>query len=187
MSHGPEHHLEEAEHAHHATQDPFTRQVAMTMAIAAATLACVTLLSHRAHNDNMAHQIKANDMWNWFQVKKDRGYTKADRAVMLEAISGAASAPTAKWATTVKEWRDKATAYADDAESNQQKAREEERLAEEAHHCSNFYDWGELGLQLGLVLCSVAVLTKRSLFWFSGIGVSVVGVVLALYGFLMPH
>jgi hypothetical protein len=187
MSHGPEHHLEEAEHAQHATQDPFTRQVAMTMAIGAATLACVSLLSHRAHNDNMAHQLKANDMWNWFQVKKDRGYTKQDRAVLLAAISSTAATPSEKWATTLKEWRDKAQQYADDSKSNEEKAKEEERLAEEAHHRSNFYDWGELGLQLGLVLSSVAVLTKRSLFWFAGIGVSVVGVALAAYGFLMLH
>jgi hypothetical protein len=187
MSHGPEHHLEEAEHAQHATQDPFTKQVAMTMAIGAATLACVTLLSHRAHNDNMAHQLKANDLWTYFQVKKDRGYAKKDRAAMLELLGAGSATSSEKVAATIKEWHDKAKGYAEDANKNEQDAKEEEKFADEAHQRSNFYDSGELGLQLGLVLSSVAVLTKRSLFWFAGIGVSILGVALAAYGYLMPH
>jgi hypothetical protein len=38
MSHGTEHHLEEAEHAHHHAMDPFNARVAMTMAMIAAAL-----------------------------------------------------------------------------------------------------------------------------------------------------
>ena len=32
----------------------------MTMAIVAAALACITMLSHRAHNETLSYQIKAN-------------------------------------------------------------------------------------------------------------------------------
>ena len=47
MSHGMEEHLEHAEHAQHAAHNPFDRRVAMSMAIVAAVLACVAMLSHR--------------------------------------------------------------------------------------------------------------------------------------------
>ena len=62
MSHdSTEHHLEEAHHAGHASLDNFTRNVAMTMAIIAAGLAFITLLSHRQHNATLQLQIKSND------------------------------------------------------------------------------------------------------------------------------
>src|SRR5262245_20972381 len=81
MGHGPEHHLESAEHAHHASLDPFDRRVAMTMAIIVAALACVTMLSHRAHNETLRLQAEANnkhtqasDDWNFYQAKNIRSH-----------------------------------------------------------------------------------------------------------------
>src|SRR4051794_29694461 len=73
--------LEHGEHAAHAahTHDRFNKQVTMTVAITAALLACVTLLSHRAHNETLALQIESNDesakasnKWNHYQAKKNR-------------------------------------------------------------------------------------------------------------------
>src|SRR5262249_36365634 len=76
-----EHHLEHAEHAQHAAHSPFDRRVTMTIAIIAALLACVTLLSHRAHNETLALEIEAGqfstsatDKWNQYQAKKIRQY-----------------------------------------------------------------------------------------------------------------
>src|SRR5256885_8525131 len=76
MSHGTEEHLEHAEHAQHPVQDPFYRQVAMTMAIVAAALACVTMLSHREHtetlrlqNEATIHHTQASDQWAYYQAK----------------------------------------------------------------------------------------------------------------------
>src|SRR5450631_3525512 len=59
MSHGPEHQIEHAEHAVHASHDAFNRQVTMSIAIAAAVLACVTMLGHRAHNETLLLQGEA--------------------------------------------------------------------------------------------------------------------------------
>jgi hypothetical protein len=91
MPHGPEHHLEEAEHAQHATQSPFDRRVTLSMAIVAALLACITMLSHRAHNMTLQNQIKANDSiteranrFAWYQFKKDRQLTAEGFARHLE-------------------------------------------------------------------------------------------------------
>ena len=49
------------------------------------------------------------------------------------------------------------------------------------------FDLGELGIELALVFCSLAVLTKRLGFWYSGISVGLIGGVVALTAFLLPH
>ena len=59
MSHGPEHQIEHAEHAIHASHDVFNKNVTMSIAIVAAILACVTMLGHRSHNETLRLQGKA--------------------------------------------------------------------------------------------------------------------------------
>ena len=44
------------------------------------------------------------------------------------------------------------------------------------------FDLGELGLQFGVVLCSLAILTKGRGLWFGGLAASLVGLVVALSG-----
>ena len=44
----------------------------------------------------------------------------------------------------------------------------------------------ETSIELALVLCSIAVLTRRSPFWFAGIGVGAVGFVVAMCAFVGP-
>ena len=87
MSQGTEHHLEEAEHAQHAKHDPFDRRVALSMAIVAAALASVTLLSHRSHAEVQVKKTEESDQWNFYQAKKNRSYMYAANAEMLEALS----------------------------------------------------------------------------------------------------
>ena len=87
MSQGTEHHVEEAEHAQHAARDPFDRRVALSMAIVAAALASVTLLSHRSHNEVTVKKTEESDAWNYYQAKKNRGYMYAADAELLAALS----------------------------------------------------------------------------------------------------
>lgn len=49
---------------------------------------------------------------------------------------------------------------------------------------SNRFDYDELGLKLGVVLCSLAILTKGRGFWFVGIIRSLIGAVVAISGLL---
>ena len=52
-------HLEHAEHAEHAAHNPYDRRVALTIAVVAAALAGVTLLSHRSHTETLQKQIES--------------------------------------------------------------------------------------------------------------------------------
>ena len=44
-------------------------------------------------------------------------------------------------------------------------------------HRANRYDLGETLLEVGLVICSITLLTKRHHFWYAGIVFGVLGVV----------
>jgi hypothetical protein len=202
MSHGTEHHLEESHHAEHASHDEFTKRVAMTMAIVAAALAFVVLLSHRSHNATIQNQIKSNDdlteaanKWAYYQAKKNRQYMLEADAELLAVLPKDTSKPDAsERAESLKaEWEKKARRYEKEGDDIQEEARQLtkeakgfEHEAHKAHVRSNFFDVGELGIEMALVLCSVAVLTKRTPFWLAGIAIGAVGLVIALCAFVGP-
>jgi hypothetical protein len=202
MPHGPEHHLEEAEHAQHAAHNPFDRRVALTMAIVAAMLACVTMLSHRAHNMTLQNQIKSNDniteranVFAYYQAKKNRqlmdeGFAEELQVLVNDSTNSQtkeqAKKVLAKWTANVRKWK---------AEARKLEAKGKElgvvieHYAEEAHryhHRANFFDYGELGVEMALILCSISVLTKSRPFWIAGMVAAGLGFAVAMSGFAIP-
>jgi uncharacterized protein DUF4337 len=61
---------EGAEHAHEGGQ----KKIGLTMALTAVLLAVVTLLSHRAHTEEILLQGKIVDDWNFYQAKHGRAH-----------------------------------------------------------------------------------------------------------------
>jgi hypothetical protein len=188
-----EHHLEHAEHAQHAAHDPFDRRVTMTIAIIAAMLACVTLLSHRAHNETLQAEIHANDYitlasdkWNEYQAKKNRLYLFQNSIDIARVLSKDASQNAEEqmksWKRNVEKFEGDAAKLQNEAREFEDKAKERKDHSQHIHHIGDRYDLGELGVEIGLVLCSIAVLTKRAGFWYSGMGAAGLGAVLAAIG-----
>ena len=66
----PEELKETAEHAHEKGE----KGIGLTMAIVAVLLAVATLLSHRAHTEEVLQQGKITDQWNFYQAKHIRAY-----------------------------------------------------------------------------------------------------------------
>jgi Domain of unknown function (DUF4337) len=66
----PEELGEQTEQAHHSGQ----RGIGLTTAITAVLLAIATLLSHRAHTEEIKLQTKVNDEWNFYQAKHQRAH-----------------------------------------------------------------------------------------------------------------
>lgn len=65
------------------------------------------------------------------------------------------------------------------AEEKIEQAHHVSEESEHAHHQADGLDWAHLTAELGLVLCTVSVLTKKRLFWISGIVSALAGVGLA--------
>jgi hypothetical protein len=228
--------------AGHGSNDPFDRVVALTMAIIAAALACVTMLSHGAHNDSLLAQgeanrlqtqsnifhTKASDQWNYFQAKNIRFYQMQNAIGLYESFPKPAAAPAAapaakkgkkgapaaeaaaepasaptpqvveEWAAYVKKYevelpklQAEAEALVKKAEHKEEEAVQKVELGEKHHHRGARFDYGELLVELALILCSVAMLSKRKAFWYAGIVSSSLGAVVALSAFLIslsgPH
>ncbi len=202
MPHGPEHHLEEAEHAQHSAHNPFDRRVTLTMAIVAALLACVTMLSHRAHNLTLQNQINSNDniteranVFAHYQAKKNRQLMDEAFGELLEAFEGEGGVAFAKGKRqeTLEHWRANAKKWKDDAKHLESKGheltKEIDKFSEQAHvhhHRANYFDYGELGVELSLILCSISLLTKSRGFWYAGLASAILGCSIAVCGFVLP-
>src|ERR1700730_13958381 len=86
--------LEQIEHSQHAAHGgSFDRLVATSMAIIAALLAPVTMLSHRAHNDTLRLQTEANilhtqatDQWGYYQAKNIRRHAYQSNLRILDLM-----------------------------------------------------------------------------------------------------
>ncbi len=209
MSHGPEHHIEHAEHAAHAAHDPFERRVTLSIAIVAAMLAAVTLLSHRAHNATLllhseatrlqaeagiVHNQAANQ-WAYFQSWNIREHAYRTNLEQLELFAPAPDSAkkheaaqkrwagqVAKYGKGLPEMEATAKKLTEDGEKLQEAAKAKLEEADHVHHLGDRYDTAELGVEVGLVLCSLAVLTKRRGFWYAGLVCSLAGATVALVG-----
>lgn len=199
---GTHEHLEHAEHAQHAASG-FDRKVAMTIAVIAAALAGVSVLGHRAHNEVLVIQnkaavkeVNASNGYAWYQATRVRQQALEINKQMASLQPAPASdEERARRAEVIKGWDEKIAEYKKDlverlAAANDAK-KEAKTLAEEAHFVeqqANRLDIGHLAVELGLVLGSIAVLTKRKAFWISGIAACLIGLVVTGSVYLMqPH
>ena len=201
--------LEQIEQHHHAAHaGGFDRKVAVTMAIIAALLASVTMLGHRAHNHtlqllgeatrlqaqaNILH-TQATDQWGYYQAKNVRSHEYAAMAAMLKSLSEQSvdkarrDALTSDWLAKVQQYESKdlreietkANHLTHEGELKEHEAEERVAQSDHEHHRGNWFDLAELAVEIGLVLCSLAVLSKRSLFWFAGMSAGAIGIVIAL-------
>lgn len=194
----PSEHVEHIEHQQHAAHNPFDRMVAMTMAIVAAGLACVTMLSHRAHNETLQHQIeasvlqgKATDGWGFFQAKNIRrheyeAYVFMSKQMAKEPGQEEAAKDSQKfWKKKVNDYKIECAKLQKEAEDLEKEVKHNQEESHHAHAKSTRFDLAELGIELALVLCSVAILTKQRGFWYVGMAAGVAGAAVAVTGFFV--
>jgi hypothetical protein len=157
---------EHAEHAH----NPFDKRVAASMAITAAALAVVSVLSHLATTEEIIKQQKASDQWSYYQAKSIRRYESEVARDMFAALKNDKQSEqyaknSEKYKKDDEEIQKEARALEDESHL---KGREELRL-----------DFGEVFLELAIVLGSLSILTKRELLWYMAMAGGGAGVVIA--------
>jgi Domain of unknown function (DUF4337) len=161
---------------------PLTVPVSVTISILAVLGAVVTLLGHRSHTEELLFQAKATDQWAYYQAKDIRLHEMEAVADMLGLL---APSDKEKTAAAHEKYLKEAERYRKDKETISEKAKELEAERDLASYRADRFDAGEVFLEMGLVICSITMLTKKSFFWFSGIAIGAVGVVLAATGFLL--
>jgi hypothetical protein len=169
---------EQEEHEKH----PLTIPVSVTMAILAVVGAIVTLLGHRAHTEELLLQTKATDQWAYYQAKNIRLHEMQAVADMLGTL---AAQDKEKTAAVHEKYVKEVERYENDKDDISEKAKELESERDLVSRRADRFDGGEVLLEVGLVICSITLLTKRRFFWVTGILFGSAGVILATTGFLI--
>jgi DNA polymerase II small subunit/DNA polymerase delta subunit B len=174
-------HIEIPERPEHL-ENPLVVPVSVTISILAVLVAAVTLMGHRAHTEELLRQSQASDIWNQYQAKRIRLHAAE---VERDQLSISTSTDTEKLSKLSKKYEDEIKHYQDDKENVSEKASDFEKERDLISHKADRFDGGEGLLEIALVICSITLLTNKKGFWYGGIFIGVVGVLLALTAFLL--
>ena len=181
MTHDPaleaHEHAEHAEHAAHE-HDPFISRVSITIAILAVLAAGVGSLETieaggaiTAASEAVLSQDKATDVWGEYQSDSLKKH--------LYGIAADGGGPNAaRYQSTAKEQvakqaEIKKQALEDEAERDKLLATS--LVHEHRHH---WLTAAATMLEIGIAICTVAIITRRRAFWLGSIGLGLLGLVL---------
>lgn len=210
-------HLEHAEHAQHHAADPFNMRVAVTMAIVAACLAGIGMVGHRSHNKVLQLQgdsnrlrtqaataeVEKSNLFAWYQSKRLRQAqyeVAAETAAIMTGSDDARKKAIAGWKEKAAEYKvpnkdhdslpelqERGKAAGKKAESLTEQAAKIRDEAEHVHHQADRLDIAHLLAEVALVICSIALLTKKRGFWFAGMLIAVLALSTAASAYMIPH
>src|SRR6202165_4865692 len=172
--------LPEGHHDH--GDNPLIVPVSLTISILAVLVAAVTLLGHRAHTEELLLQSQATDQWAFYQAKNIRLH---EMQAMVDWLGTITPLDKEKNATLREKYVKEVERYNSDKESISEKAKDLEKERDAISHRADRFDGGEALLEIGLVICSITLLTKRKTFWIAGILVATAGLIFAATGFLV--
>ena len=155
---------EHAEHAH----DSFSRR---TGAVA----------GHIENTEELLAQQKASDQWAFYQAKSLRRYQSDVARDILAQLPGE------KPAQMVQKYTANMEKYIKDGEEIKKKAEEFEAESALNGHRALRLHFGEVFLELAIVFCSLAILSKRALFFYVAIVSAAGGILIAATGVLVAH
>ncbi|MDR3741109.1 MAG: DUF4337 domain-containing protein [Terracidiphilus sp.] len=170
------------EHAEHGAHESAMRPVAFTMSVLAVLVAVTTVLGHRTHTEAVLNQNKATDQWNFYQAKKIRANDTALAQDLLSVVTIADKDAEKKIAQA---YADHQAKWNDDLKEEQEKAKQLEEKVEQAEARANRFDLGEALLEIGLVITSVTLLTRRRAYWYFGMVFALGGIASAASAFLL--
>ena len=174
------HEVMETHEAH--GEGPLTIPVAVTISILAVLVAIATLFGHRASTEKVILQTKATDHWAYYQAKNIRlreMQSVADMLGMLTPID------KAKAEALREKYLKETERYENDKDEISEQAKELEKERDVTDRQEDRFDAGEVILEIALIICSLTLLTQKKIFWFSGIGLGVVGFCVTASGFLL--
>jgi len=160
-----------------------TLRVAVTLSILAVLVAIATLLGHRASTEEIVLQTKATDQWALFQAKNIRLHEMQGFADLLGTLSPVDKEKTEALRAKYLKETDR---YEQEKDEVSEQAKELEKEGESSSRRADRYEAGEVILEIALIICSLALLTKKRIFWWSGIALGLIGLVTTLTGFSIP-
>jgi len=167
----------------------FSRRVALTTALYAVLLAITSLGGNNATKDMMLSQQQSSNQWAYYQAKSIKESFALERRESVEAILAERGATMRPDTRAVYERMRNAAAsdgvrYAKEKEEIFAKAKEFEKERDVSRAKDPYFDFGEILLQLAIVIASIAILSGSSPVFLFSIVMAALGAMLSLNGFL---
>jgi Domain of unknown function (DUF4337) len=170
------------EHAQHHEEEPWTLPVAITISILAVLVAMATLMGHRSSIEAVLLQTQASDQWAYYQAKNIRLHEMQSVADLIGVLDRGekekAEALREKYKTEIER-------YEKDKDQISEKAKELENERAVISRKEDRFDAGEVVLDIALIICSLTLLTRRKIFWYTSMVIGVVGFFIGISGFLI--
>jgi hypothetical protein len=156
--------------------------ISLAISILAVLVAMVTVLGHRSHTAAVLAQARATDQWNLYQAKKirmDSLEVVVDQMKLQPTVDAqATAAKMAEYKAHIAKWTNDLAQASKAAEAFQIDVEHAEKRA--AH-----FDLGEALLQISVVLSSITLFTRRRSWFFGGITLGGIGLLVAASAFLV--
>jgi hypothetical protein len=156
---------EGVEHA----KEPFDKKVAASMAIIAALLAIVSVGAHFYTTEELLEQQRASDQWAFYQAKDIRRY---DSEIALDILKASKAEALEE---RLKHYSQNGERYDNDRKEIQNQARELEDESKLHGRRAFRLEIGEIFLEIGIVLASLAILAKMPTVWYFSLLSAAVG------------
>ncbi len=152
------------------------KSISLAISILAVLVAMVTVLGHRSHTDAVLSQSRAGDTWNQYQAKKIRSEQIAANTDLLRLQPNSNAEAVEK---KIHEYEAHQEKWKEELAEEDKQAREFEADVKHAEAQASRYDLGEALLQIGVVLCSITLFTRRRLYFLLGLTLGLAGVICA--------
>ena len=152
------------------------KSISLAISVLAVLVALVTVLGHRSHTEAVLAQSRAGDQWNEYQARKIR----SDQvSIALDLLSLQPTSNSAASEAKAAEYKSHQERWKTELQEEQDKAREFEADVTHAEKFAGRYDLSEAMLQIGVVLCSITLFTRRKMYFYLGLAIGATGLLFA--------
>jgi Domain of unknown function (DUF4337) len=170
------------ENAEHGRENPSLAPISVTMAILAVFVAVVSLMGHRSHTEELLMQNRATDQWAYYQAKNIRRHNYE----MSVDLMGLVEFKDKDQAGKIREkYQKEVDRYTKEQADVEQQAKDDEAESARAQRKADRFDLGEVFLEIALVISSLALLSRKLIFWYLGLTSGVAGLAIAVTGYLL--
>ncbi len=163
--------------------DPFEKRVAISIAILAVILSFIGNLGDNAKTDSILKTNEASNQWGYYQAKSIKSQMAGMQTTMLAALSGAQ--PDEARAKEIARLKAESERYEQEKEEIKKQAEALQAQAAEDSKVNDRCDLSSLMLQIAVVICSVAILSRWHAFWFAGLALGIAGAVAGATAYFM--
>jgi Domain of unknown function (DUF4337) len=184
----PEVEIPDPHEVHEKAADPFTKRVALCVAIYAVVLALSAAGGSNAKTDMLMAQLKASNFWSQFQGKsvRESNYLNDKEHYEFELTKESTTpAGKAQIEKSLARIQGKLDEYKKEKGEIKEKAEKYEQERDHSHKRDPYYDHAEVLMQVAIVLASVAMLSGRRWAFYASLVLAMLGTLLALNGWLL--